>query len=108
RTMDPLRLPAGSAVLTSDFRLFGNFPNPFNPGTTLAFFLAKPLRVNLTVYDILGQSVTTLVSGRLDAGNHRVYWDGRNSIGNEVSAGIYYYQLSAGNRSQTRKMILLR
>jgi len=108
RTMDPLRLPAGSALLTSDFRLFGNFPNPFNPGTTLAFFLAKPLRVNLTVYDILGQSVTTLVSGRLDAGNHRVYWDGRNSIGNEVSAGIYYYQLSAGNRSQTRKMILLR
>ena len=86
-----------------DFRLSQNFPNPFNPSTTIEFDLPKSEFVELKVYNILGKEVSTLVSNKLNQGNHTYTFDGRN-----LASGIYYYQIEAGDFHQVKKMILLK
>jgi len=88
--------------------LSANYPNPFNPRTTIAFGLPAPARVRLSVYNILGQEVVSLVDGPLPAGNHEVDWDGRNDQGQPVSSGIYLYRLESDQFRQTRKMMLIK
>lgn len=95
------------AVPTS-YRLAGNYPNPFNPATTIAFSLAQSSDVKLTVFNVLGQSVTTLVDGTMEAGEHNVVWNGTDANGNTVSSGVYLYRLEASNFSETKKMTLLK
>ena len=86
-----------------------NFPNPFNPTTTLNFALPEEQElVTLTVYNQLGQPVRMLLNGDESAGYKSVVWDGRNDAAQLVGTGIYFYQIRAGNFSQTRKMILLK
>ena len=90
--------------LPANFHLGLNYPNPFNPQTTIPFDLSASARVRLQVYNLLGQPVRSLVEGSLSAGAHRVGWDGRDARGQPVSAGMYLYRLEAGAWSATGKM----
>jgi len=85
-----------------------NFPNPFNPTTRIAFGLAAPSNVSLRIYDASGRLVRALVDEQRAAGNYSELWDGRDSNGSAVASGIYFYRLTAGSFTQTRKMALLR
>ena len=99
-----LGLEADTAERTwNDFRLNQNYPNPFNPSTNIEFSLPKSEYAELKVYDILGKEVSTLVSKKLNRGNHTYTFDGKN-----LASGIYYYQLLAGDYRKVKKMILLK
>jgi len=104
--------PAGAMVLAKadgdeslpvEFSLNKNYPNPFNPSTTISFSLAEPSPVKLTVFNMLGQEVATLVDAYLEAGLHRVEFNGT-----DVPSGVYFYRIDAGSYSQTQKMTLLK
>ena len=90
------------------FFLFPNYPNPFNPSTTVKFTLPRSAKVRLEIFNILGQRVRTLVDGKLPAGVRQVQWDGRNDAGSPVASGVYIYRLRAEDYVQSRKMLLLR
>ncbi|MEJ2720706.1 MAG: amidohydrolase family protein [bacterium] len=83
-------------------------PNPFNSAATISFVLRERRRVTLTIYDVNGRLVKTLVDEIVDGGCQERIWDGRNSDGNPVSSGVYFYRLAAGNKTLTKKMVLLR
>ncbi len=85
-----------------------NFPNPFNPATTIRFSLREPALVSLRVYDAAGRLVRSLADGPLPAGLHERSWDGADARGKPVSSGVYLYRLDAGSFSRTRKMVLIR
>ncbi len=85
-----------------------NYPNPFNPSTEIAFDLPTRTHVTLTVYNVLGQQVTTLVNEELAAGSYVADWDGRSSSGATAASGIYFYRLHSEQFSQTKKMVLLK
>lgn len=87
----------------NEFKLYGNFPNPFNPSTKIQFSLPTNNYVTLKVYDISGREVASLVNSQMNAGQHLVNFDASN-----LSSGIYYYKLSAGSFTQTNKMILMK
>jgi hypothetical protein len=91
-----------------DFTLEPNTPNPFNPDTRIAFTLNQPTQARLSVYNLLGQEVTTLLEAGLPAGRFETTWNGRDRLGKPVATGVYFYRLQAGDQSQTRKMLLLR
>ena len=95
-------------ALPTEFALAQNYPNPFNPTTEINFDLPKDAFVRLSVFNILGQEVTSLVAGELPAGNHQVMWDGTDSDGGSVASGIYFYRISAENFSASKKMLLLK
>ena len=94
--------------IPNQFTLHQNYPNPFNPVTTLRYDLAENGLVNITIYDMLGREVKTLVNQTQDAGYRSVIWDATNDYGKPVSAGIYLYQIQAGEYMQTKKMVLLK
>lgn len=96
------------AAIPIKFGLHDNYPNPFNPTTTIRYDLPEPSQVHLTIYNQLGQPIRTLVSGEKSAGYQSVVWDGRNNAGQQVGTGIYFYQIRAGEFTQNRKMILLK
>jgi len=83
-----------------------NYPNPFNPQTTIAFSTEKAGHVKLNVYNIKGQLVKTLINANIGAGQHTVIWNGDNNQGKAVSSGIYFTLLNVNNKSKTRKMVL--
>lgn len=85
-----------------------NYPNPFNPTTTISFSLAEATRASLKIYNTKGQLVRQLLNSDLAAGKHHLVWDGRDSNGRPVSSGVYLYRLSSKNFSQTRKMMLMK
>ena len=89
------------------FVLQQNYPNPFNPMTTIPFILDKPGFIDLTIYNVLGQKVRSLVHGYRSAGSYTVIWNGRDDTGKSVGAGIYIYQLRSNSMVESRKMLLL-
>ena len=101
-------------VLPEEFILKQNYPNPFNPRTVIDFDIPYSgngiinFPAKLIIYDVLGREVTTLMDGELSPGNYSVMWNGKDSHGNNVSSGIYFYSLDAGSYSNARKMILVR
>ena len=96
-------------VLTStEFILNYNYPNPFNPVTTISYKLPQAALVRMTIYDLLGRQVKTLINKTQDTGYKSVIWDATNDYGKPVSAGVYLYQIQAGNFVQSRKMVLLK
>ena len=95
-------------VIPITFILHQNFPNPFNPITTLMYDLPENALVTLNIYDILGTEITQLVNTVQEAGLRSVLWDATDSMGRPVSAGIYLYQIQAGELVQTKKMVLLK
>jgi len=90
------------------FKLHPNYPNPFNPTTTISYDLSRSSNVELKIYDQLGRLVKTLVNDRQNANHYKVSWDGRDEAGNQVVSGIYVYRLKIDSFSQARKMILLK
>lgn len=91
------------------FQLRQNYPNPFNPTTKISFSVPELAEVTISVYNLLGQKIRTLVRGTVASGDHIVEWDGRNSQGQSVPSGVYFYRLSQGSRViATDKMILLK
>jgi hypothetical protein len=96
------------ALIPEVFALHQNYPNPFNPITTLRYDLPENSLVSITIYDIMGREVRTLVNQTQDAGFKSVLWNVTNDYGKPVSAGVYLYQIQAGEFVQTRKMVLLK
>jgi len=94
--------------IPDNFYLFQNHPNPFNPSTTIDFVLKKRRNVSLSVYNILGEKVIRLIDKKLPAGFHSIDWNGVDFDNIPVASGIYFYRLSAGDNSATRKMVLLK
>ena len=97
-----------AAVLPQKFFLDQNYPNPFNPVTTLRYDLPKNSFVYIIIYDMLGREVKRLVNETQEAGYMSVIWNATNDQGNPVSAGVYLYQIQAGDFVQTKKMVLLK
>lgn len=88
--------------------LYQNYPNPFNPVTTVSFYLPRPERVVLTIYDVKGERVRVLADGIRDFGRYDLSWDGRNDEGESVGSGVYFYRLIAGKTVLTKKLTLLK
>ena len=105
-------VPAATAIAaekaTTAFALGANYPNPFNPATTIPVVVpAEAGDVDLTIYNTLGQSVRHVWTGPLAAGEHRLTWDGRDAQGQPVAAGVYLYRLQMGEQTRIRKMVKL-
>jgi hypothetical protein len=99
--------------LPKAFALMQNYPNPFNPETWIPYRLSEPADVTITIYNLAGQMVRRLELGNRMPGHYvdtsrAAYWDGRNEVGEEVSSGIYFYQLRAGRDASVGKMIVVR
>jgi len=109
-------LVAGEALLgaheptgpVDEFALHQNFPNPFNPSTMIQFNLPEAADVRIDIYNTLGQRVASLVESHLPIGSHSIAWDGTDSKGQPVVAGMYIYQIKAGSFVDAKKMLLLR
>ena len=102
-----------ASLKPAETALLANYPNPFNPETWIPYRLAEDAVVTLTIYDANGQAVRRLDLGHRTAAvyerqSNAIYWDGRNEHGEQVTSGVYFYQLSAGDYSATRKMVILK
>ncbi|MFQ6031376.1 MAG: T9SS type A sorting domain-containing protein [Candidatus Zixiibacteriota bacterium] len=89
------------------FASFQNHLDSFNPETEISYVLSKDTYVNLNIYNILGQKVKTWVDGFEIAGRKTVRWDGKDEGGNQVTSGVYFYRLEAGEFTATKKMVLI-
>lgn len=100
-------------LMPEETALFANYPNPFNPETWIPYQLAAPSDVSISIHAADGKLVRTLTLGQLPAGTYEnrsraAYWDGKNALGESVSSGLYFYTLTTGNFSATRKMLILK
>ena len=107
--------PSTVSALPKEFALNQNYPNPFNPATAIDFAVPNNARVTLSVFNLLGQEIRTLVSGERQPGAYSVTWDGRDDFGKAVASGLYIYKMTAistsgeaGNFTQSRKLMLLK
>ena len=111
-----ITLPGGSqkmtlgkrTILPNNYTLHQNYPNPFNPVTTLRYSLPSYAHVTITIYDLNGKEINQIINIDQSAGHHSVLWNSTDRIGMPVSAGIYFYQIRAGEFLQTKKMVLLK
>ena len=102
-----------ASLVPEETALLHNYPNPFNPETWIPYQLAESAEVTLTIYDMNGQLIRRLAVGHQAAGMYQsrsraVYWDGRNQLGESVASGLYFYMLTAGEFSATRRMVILK
>ena len=100
-TVSAIRVPR-------DFALLQNYPNPFNGETMIRFQLPASERVKLYVYNIRGQRVATIIDEQMEAGYHRISWNGRNDNGRQVGSGVYIYLLQAGRHHQSKKLTYMK
>lgn len=96
------------AGIPKQFELYANYPNPFNPATSIKYDLRENAKVTLKIYNSLGQEVRTLVNARQNAGQYTIQWDGKNNAGSAVSSGVYIYRIKAGDFIKSKKMLLLK
>ena len=96
------------AIMPSQYVLKQNYPNPFNPNTKIEFNIPMMEQVNISIYNLEGRLVKTLVDQVMNSGNHIVNWDGRNDIGSKVSTGMYIYQLKTNSVNMTRRMTFIK
>ncbi len=99
---------SGRETIPNAFELSQNFPNPFNPETRISFQLRQPGVVELSVFNVTGEKVRTLISAPLPAGEHTVSWDGKDASGGNLASGVYMYRLKAGNHESAKTMLLLK
>ena len=90
------------------YALEKNYPNPFNPNTTIHYELPEETYVTIKIFNTLGREIRTLVNENKPAGTYAVQWDGRDEQGNPVVSGLYFYQIQAGKFNKTRKMLLMK
>lgn len=93
---------------SASFELFQNYPNPFNPSTKIRYSLQEPARIKLTIHDLLGRELVSLVDQRQSPGSYEIVWDGKDREGRTVCSGIHYYRIKANDFIKIRKMILMR
>ncbi|HTK80929.1 MAG TPA: T9SS type A sorting domain-containing protein, partial [Bacteroidota bacterium] len=98
----------GDTKIPATYMLLENYPNPFNPTTTIQYALPQTANVSLSIYNVLGQHVRTLVEGTVTTGYHNATWDGRNDQGQTVHSGVYFYRLTTGQSSFVKKMLLMK
>jgi hypothetical protein len=91
------------SIAPEDFALSQNYPNPFNAQTTIRFIVSEPQNVQLTIYDLLGRQVEVIIDEHMQAGAHAVTFDASG-----LSSGVYFYHLRAGDRVETKRMVLLK
>ena len=104
----PVTAIAAEAAAPTAFALGANYPNPFNPATTIPLAVpAGAKNVDLTIYNVLGQPMRQVWTGPLAAGEHRLTWDGRDAQGRPVAAGVYMYRVQVDGQTRTRKMVKL-
>jgi hypothetical protein len=99
---------ADDNIISAANTLIGNYPNPFNPSTTIYFTAEHTENAKLFIYNMKGQKIKTLIDRNIMAGKHTIVWDGKDSNGKSVASGIYYYQLNNGKNTIGRKMILMK
>ena len=104
---EPLKINDDLNEVTN-FKLYNNYPNPFNPTTNIEFVIPEQEFVKITVFDILGNEVKTLLNQTVEPGQYSITWDSRNDNGRLLGSGIFFYTIQAGQFNQTKKMILLR
>jgi hypothetical protein len=92
----------------TDYKLMQNFPNPFNPSTTIRYTITSPENISIKIYDVGGQLIKEINEDHTQAGEYNIIWDGKNNFGERVSSGTYFYQLSVGGYVEAKKMILLK
>lgn len=102
------RTMSAEELLPDTYELFANYPNPFNPSTTIKYSLPRAANVSLVIYNVLGQEVNTLVDGFVEPGIHEAIWNGDNDHGSQVASGVYFYRLRVDDFDRSRKMILLK
>jgi len=115
-TIDNIRVITGSAVADGQLlnpalpslALYPNYPNPFNPSTTIAFANSQSTDMKLEIFNLKGQRVRLLVDEQLPAGNHQAVWNGQDDAGRSVASGMYMYRLTGQGYSKTYKMMLLK
>ena len=90
------------------YSLSQNYPNPFNPITNLDYELPKRSKVQILIYNVLGQQVKILLDEEQNYGSHSIFWDGLDQLGNEVSTGVYFARMITSSFTQTKKMLLLK
>jgi hypothetical protein len=95
-------------TLPVTYNLQNAYPNPFNPVTTLQYDLPEDALVNITIYDMMGRVIKTMVNSQQNAGFKSIQWNATNNLGQPVSAGLYLYTIEAGKFRQTKKMVLLK
>ena len=95
-------------AIPDEYSLHHNYPNPFNPSTTIMYDIPKAGNTRVLIYDLLGREVVTLVNKDLDSGFYNALWDGRNQNGQSVGAGMYFYHLQSGPYSKSLKMLLVK
>ena len=108
RIWNTLDIYGQESLSVTDYKVHNNYPNPFNPVTTLRYDLPEDLFVSITVYDMLGNVVSNLVNKDENSGYKSVQWNATNDKGQPVSAGVYLYTIQGGDFRQTRKMVLLK
>jgi hypothetical protein len=91
-----------------EFSLSQNYPNPFNPDCNIDYAIPIDCQVRLSVYNVLGQKIRVLVDEHQSAGYKSVVWDGKDSQGQELTTGVYFYRIEAGNFVESKKMILIK
>ncbi len=94
--------------IIDSYELLQNYPNPFNPTTRITFTLPEAARTSLTIYNVRGESIKTLVDDALEAGPHAMDWDGTNNAGSKVASGLYFYRLETPSYTKTRQMIMMK
>ena len=95
-------------IVPGEYELKQNYPNPFNASTVIKFYVPVPGPVKLSVIDILGRTISTIVDDELSVGDHTARWDGLDGDGKTVATGVYFYHLRAGDYNTSRKMLLLK
>jgi hypothetical protein len=103
-----LAVDAGGDLTPRGYALSQNYPNPFNPTTMISFTLPHREMVRLSIYDLTGREVRTLVHALHSAGDHSLTWDGRNDAGLVLPSGVYFYRMEAGQYAVTRKLMYLK
>ncbi len=109
--LDDVRIEMGTGTDTPTVlatKLMGNYPNPFNPETNIAFSVKEKANVQIEVYNVKGQKVKTLVNNVMDQGNHSITWNGKDDSSKDVASGIYFYRMKSGKYTATGKMILMK
>ncbi len=101
-------MPVSGAGVPSKFEMSQNYPNPFNPTTKFEFSLPKQAIVMVKIFDIAGREVKTLLNEKMSPGKYKVDWNSTDNSGRNVSSGVYFYRIIAGNFTETKKMILVK
>jgi len=99
---------ASNIEIPSEFKLYANYPNPFNPETTIRYNLPKSSHVVLSIYNLMGQEVIRLVDEFTEAGYHTTYWGGKNDRGEQVTSGVYIYRINISEFQQSKKLVFNR